>query len=287
MNSSLTSSSSQEELTGATQKPLAPWLRQLSAVFSPNAILPRHLLRLMVGLQFLVFLVYWLNAESPLLPKPTEIGKAFVQLTVRDNLFGELFTSLTLVSWGVLYTIILSLVISYLTVLPFFRPLAFLVSKLRFLSLVGLSFFFTLMTQNGHHLKITLLVFGMSVFFITSMVSVILSIPKSEFAHARTLKMSEWEVVWEVIILGRIDQVFEVIRQNFAISWMMLTMVEKIAEAEGGIGALLYNQHKYMHLDAVFAIQLLILLVGIGADAFFGWLKTFLCPYAHLTLEKR
>lgn len=256
-------------------------------VFRPNAILPRHTLRLMVVGQFVVFLLYWLKAASPLLPQPTEIGQAFGQLTIHDNLLGELATSLTLVSWGIFYTVGLSLVISYLSVIPFFRPLAFLVSKLRFLSLVGLSFFFTLMAQNGHHLKITLLVFGMSVFFVTSMVSVISSIPKSEFAHARTLKMSEWEVVWEVIILGRLDQVFEVIRQNFAISWMMLTMVEKIAEAEGGIGALLYNQHKYMHLDAVFAIQLLILLVGVGADAFFGWLKTFLCPYANLTHEKR
>ena len=84
------------------------------------------------------------------------------------------------------------------------------------------------------------------------------------------------------------DQVFQVIRQNFAIAGMMLTMVEKLSEAEeGGIGALLYNQHKYMHMEAVFAIQLVILLVGIVADYSFGWLKTFLCPYSNLSTEPR
>ncbi|MES2733552.1 MAG: nitrate ABC transporter permease [Bacteroidota bacterium] len=264
-----------------------PWWHSFARIFSPNVKLPRTTFHLMVLVQLLIFVLYWVNVDSPLLPKPLEIWHSFVQLTVRDNLFGELATSLTLVSWGMLYTVIISLLVSYLIVIPFFRPLAFIISKLRFLSLVGLSFFFTMMMQNGHGLKTSLLVFGMSVFFVTSMVSVILSIPTSEFAHARTLKMKEWEVVWEVIILGKIDQVFDVIRQNFAISWMMLTMVEKISEAEGGIGALLYNQHKYMHMDAVFAIQLVILFVGIGADYFFGWLRNFLCPYATLTLEKR
>jgi NitT/TauT family transport system permease protein len=267
--------------------PKQRWWHSFSRIFSPNVQLPRTTFHLMVLTQLLTFALYWVNVDSPLLPKPLEIWHAFVQLTIRDNLFGELATSLTLVSWGMLYTVIISLLLSYLIVIPFFRPLAFIISKLRFLSLVGLSFLFTMMMQNGHNLKTSLLVFGMSVFFITSMVSVILSIPKSEFAHARTLKMKEWEVVWEVIILGKIDQVFDIIRQNFAIAWMMLTMVEKISEAEGGIGALLYNQHKYMHMDAVFAIQLVILLVGIGADYFFGWLKNFLCPYANLTLEKR
>ncbi len=105
-------------------------------------------------------------------------------------------------------TILVSLALSYLTVLPFFRPIAFLFTKGRFLTLVGLSFLFTILTHSGHELKVVLLVFGMSVFFVTSMMSVIQSITRNEFNHARTLRMSEWRVVWEVVILGKIDQGF-------------------------------------------------------------------------------
>jgi NitT/TauT family transport system permease protein len=186
-----------------------------------------------------------------------------------------------------LIAIVISLIISYLTVLPFFRPIAFIFSKFRFLTLVGLTFVFTLLTHSGHQLKVSLLVFGIAVFFVTSMVSIILSIPKTEFDHARTLRMSEWEVVWNVVVLGQMDKVFEIIRQNFAIAWMMLTMVEGISRAEGGIGTLLLNQNKHLHLDAVFAIQICIFLVGICMDYLIGFLKNLFFPYANLTLERR
>jgi NitT/TauT family transport system permease protein len=68
---------------------------------------------------------------------------------------------------------------------------------------------------------------------------------------------------------------------------MMLTMVEGISRAEGGIGAMLLNQNKHLHLDAVFAIQILILLVGIGMDYLIGVVKNIICPYASLSLERR
>ena len=42
------------------------------------------------------------------------------------------------------------------------------------------------------------------------------------YKRQRTLRMSEWQVVWEVIILGKIDLVFEIIRQNFAIALSLI-----------------------------------------------------------------
>jgi NitT/TauT family transport system permease protein len=132
-----------------------------------------------------------------------------------------------------------------------------------------------------------LLVFCMVVFFVTSMVSVIASIPQNEYHHARTLGMSEWKILWEVIILGKLDQAFEILRQNFAIAWMMLTMVEGISRSEGGIGALLLNQNKHFQLDAVFAIQITIFGIGIGLDYLFALLKTWFFPYSNLPSESK
>ena len=133
----------------------------------------------------------------------------------------------------------------------------------------------------------TLLVFGMTVFFVTSMASVIAQIPKEEFDYARTLRMSEWRVVWEVVVLGTAAQAWEVLRQNAAIGWMMLTMVEGISRSEGGVGAMLLNQSKHFHLAEVFAIQILILVVGMIQDYGIGLLRRITCPYADLTLERK
>src|SRR5438034_9940955 len=127
----------------------------------------------------------------------------------------------------------------------------------------------------------------MTVFFTTSMGSVVADIPKERFDHARTLRMSEWEVVWEVVILGTANEAIEILRQNAAIGWMMLTMVEGISRSEGGIGALLLNQSKHFRLDEVFAIQFVVLLVGVSQDYVIGAVSRAICPYAHLTLERR
>ncbi len=98
--------------------------------------------------------------------------------------------------------------------------------------------------------------------------------------------MSEWRSVWEVVVLGTAHKAFEVMRQNAAIGWMMLTMVEGVSRGEGGIGALLLNQQKHFLLAEVFAIQIVILVVGIFQDAIIGLLRRLVCPYADLKLER-
>jgi NitT/TauT family transport system permease protein len=262
-------------------------MKKILDLFKPNNIIDKTTMSIMLGFQIALAIVFWFSTSSPLIPSPTEILSALQRMLTQEDLIRELWASISLCLEAIWKTILFSLIISYATVMPFFRPFAFIVSKGRFLTLVGLSFVFTLMTADGHHLKVWLLTFGMTVFFVTSMVSVIKAIPRGSFNHARTLRMSEWEVVWHVVIVGKIDQVFEVIRQNFAIAWMMLTMVEGISRSDGGIGTLLLNQNKHLHLDAVFAIQIVILIVGITQDYLIGFMKNTFCPYSNLTLERK
>ena len=253
-------------------------------VFIPNRSIGLQIMFVVVALQVIGISIYWTNNTSELLPRPGEIWDAFVRMsTDGEGLIAEMWTSMKLCLDAVVKTIIISLIICYATVLPIFKPLAFVVTKFRFLTLVGLSFIFTLATDDGYSLKIWLLTFGMTVFFVTSMMRVLKDITQNELNHARTLGMSEWRVVWEVVVLSKIDKVFDIIRQNFAIAWMMLTLVEGLSRADGGVGTMLINQNKHLHLDSVFAIQFLILFVGIGMDYMFGVFKRIACPYAHLT----
>lgn len=99
--------------------------------------------------------------------------------------------------------------------------------------------------------------------------------------------MKEWRVVYEVIIIGQIDKVFDVMRQNVAIGWLMLSFVEGMNRSEGGIGAMLLNQNKHFHLAAVMAIQLIILVMGLAQDYAICLLKDLFCPYANLGLERK
>lgn len=255
-------------------------------VLSPNRVISRQTVRWLIGFQLLMLFFIWIFSPTVFLPKPKEVLQALSEMWM-EGLGAELITSFNLNLQAIALSTILSLLLAYLTVIPFFRPIITLLSKLRFLSMVGLTFFFTLMATTGHELKLYLLVFSVSVFFVTGMAEVVAAIPKEKFDLARTLRMGEWRVVYEVVILGQADKAFETLRQNAAMGWMMLTMVEGISRSEGGVGAMLLNQNKHFHLSAVFAIQISILFLGLGQDYVIGLLRRVFCPYATLTLERK
>ena len=191
---------------------------------TPNATLTATTMKVMIATQVAFALLVWMLAPFPLLPKPTEIATAWIKI-IGEGFLADLVTSFRITVEAILITSLISLSLAYLTVLPIARPFVALVSKFRFNGLVGLTLFFTMLTSGGHELKLALLVFGMTVWFVTSMAAVITAIPKEEFDHARTLGMSEWRVVLEVIVLGKADEALEVVRQNAAIGWMMLSLV--------------------------------------------------------------
>ncbi|MDQ2687687.1 MAG: nitrate ABC transporter permease [Armatimonadota bacterium] len=242
---------------------------------------------MIVIVEVAIALLVWMDSPFKVLPRPDEVFHALRTLWAVNGLGQELATSFKLNLEALAWSSVISLGLAYLTVIPVFRPFVAAVSRGRFLSIVGFTFFFTLIFGGGHPLKTSLLVFAVTVFYVTSMASVIAAIPKSDFDYARTLRMSEWRVVWEVVILGTVDRAFEVLRQNAAIGWMMLTMVEGIVRSEGGVGAMLLAESKHFLLSEVFAIQIVILIVGLLQDYAIGAVRRLACPYADLTLERK
>jgi NitT/TauT family transport system permease protein len=272
---------------GAKQRPNGGTGRGLLNIFLPNRAISPLVVKLLIGVEAAIALLLWFASPYKVLPRPDEVLAALQRLWLTQGLGQDLATSFKLNLEALGWATLISLVLSYLTVLPVFRPLVTAISKGRFLSLAGFSLVFTLIWGGGHPVKVALLVFTVTVFFVTSMAAVIAAIPKSDFDHARTLRMSEWRVVWEVVILGTADKAFEVLRQNAAIGWMMLTMVEGIVRGEGGIGVSLLNEQKHFRIEDVFAIQLLILIVGLLQDFTIGVARRMVCPYADITLERK
>jgi NitT/TauT family transport system permease protein len=230
-------------------------------------------------------IIAWFTVSITFVPTPIEVFQSWLFLIKQESLLVELYVSIVTNIQALAITTILSLLISYIVVLPFMYPFVVFCSKARFFGITGFVVFFTLMFGGGHWLKVALLVFGMSVFFITSMSSVIVDTPREEFDYARTLRFSNWQIVWEVIILGKFDQALEILRQNAAMGWVMLTMVEGLNRSEGGLGALMLNESKHFKLAAVFAIQFTVLAIGILQDFSLKQIRSWLCPYAELNLE--
>lgn len=231
-------------------------------------------------------ILLWIMSPFPFLPQPGEVFSALGDLWTNSNLGQNLLTSFTLNIEAIVLSLGLSLVLAYASSCAVLRPAIQMFGKLRFLSMVGLSFAFTVMTSSGHQLKLAMLVFTISVFFATGMADVIASIPKEQYDLAKTLRMSDWEALYEVVILGTADQAWVVLRQNAAIGWMMLSFVESMERSEGGIGAMLATQDKYFHMASIMGIQILVLGMGLGQDYSLAWLRTVICPYADMTRRR-
>lgn len=239
-----------------------------------------------LGLGTLIALVGAWALRPTFLPSIPEVFEAFPNL-VDQGLLDQLFVSLTTNLQAIFITCVLTIPLAYLTVLPALRPFVRSLSKGRFLGLTGFVVLFTLVFGGGHALKIALLVFGLGVFLITSLYDIVEAIPREEFDHARTLRLGSWGSVVEVVILGHLDAVIDAIRQNAAMGWVMLTMVEGLVRFEGGLGAMMLAEDKHVKLDAVFAIQAVVLAIGVLQDWGFVAIRKMLCPYAALTLERQ
>jgi NitT/TauT family transport system permease protein len=254
--------------------------------FTPNKVMSKTTMSALAFIQVVIAVAFWQLGTSPIVPKPLEVLGSFS--TVWENGFGQEFiVSFWLCLEAIFFTSVISLSLSYLTVLPFFRPIATFITKGRFLSLVGFSFLFVLITSSGHQLKLFMIVFGMSVFFVTSMVSVIQAIPKADFDYARTLRMSEWRVVWEVVVRGTMSTALEIVQQIFAIGFIMLPTVEGLSRAEGGVGKFLLDSNKHFALADIFAIQIQMFMMGLFLDYCIGALNKIVCSYAFLNRERQ
>ena len=259
----------------------------LRRVFFPNQVLGRPFLLMVTTFWVAVAITIWSASPWASLPGPREVLRAFSTLWWQQGMGPEMFSTLKLICHATLLTVVISMVLSYASIIAFFRPLVDAISKLRFLGLTGLVFPFTLLTGGGYTLKVWLLTFGMSTFFVTAMAQAVLEIPREQYDYMRVLGAGERRIFWEVVVRGTLDKALDALRQNLAMGWVMITMVEGISRAEGGVGALILNQNKHFHLAEVYAVLIAILVLGLLLDYLMGMSVRILCPHVALQRVKR
>ncbi|MBV8635173.1 MAG: hypothetical protein JO002_11820 [Burkholderiaceae bacterium] len=251
----------------------------IASVTSPYTPFAGTNARLLLTVQAVLALTAWVLFPGKL-PAPAEVLQAWWQLVQTQGMLFELWASMKVLLLALSLASLFSLAIAALATAPLFMPLARLSSSLRFLGFAGLSYLFMLMTANAWQLKLSLLVFGITVMMVTAMLAEVKAIPQSAIDHCKTLGMRNWRITCELVVLGKADVFLDLVRQNAAIGWTLLTMVEGLTRSQGGIGALLLNENRYFQLAGVFAIQLTILAYGLLQDSLLAKMKFVLCPYA-------
>jgi ABC-type nitrate/sulfonate/bicarbonate transport system permease component len=237
------------------------WFRPFEEVASSRRLL-------IIGIWIILVAGYWILSSlgaKHLFPTPGQVWEGLKSL-YSEGLVVHIVSSLSLCLKAALISLLISLVVVYLSPLPALRPLAVFLSRMRYLPLTGITFYLSILVTGARSMQVWVLVVFMSLYFITSLLAVLKDIPEDEIDHARSLKCSRWEILWEVVIRGRLDYVLDVLRQNLAIIWMMLVTVESILVAAGGLGVLIKNSDKFANHGRIVALQIIILLIGLFLD---------------------
>jgi NitT/TauT family transport system permease protein len=237
------------------------WFRPFEEIASSQQML-------IIGVWIILMICYWIFSSlgtKHLFPTPGQVWDG-IQSLYREGLVVHIVSSLSLCLKAALISLLISLVIVYLSPLPVLKPIAVFLSRLRYLPLTGITFYLSILVSGARTMQVWVLVVFMSLYFITSLLAVLKDIPEDEIDHARSLKCTRWEILWEVVIKGKLDYVLDVLRQNLAIIWMMLVTVESILVAAGGLGVLIKNSDKFANHGRIVALQIIILLIGLLLD---------------------
>lgn len=259
-------------------------VKSLSKLFTPFA----HAgigLSLVVS-QIAILVVFWVLSPSKIIPTPMEILSAWNEMAANQGLLIELGNSAITILKAIGWSTLISMTIACLSTMSFFKSAAKWLTSLRFLGFAGITFLFTLWTSNGAELKLWLLTFGMTAFLLTNILSTVESVTQQDLDYARTMRLGPWRTAYETIVRGKLADILDLVRQNAAMGWTILSMVEGLVRSEGGIGTLLLNQNRHFHLAAVFAIQITILIYGLAQDYLMKLLRDAACPYVRFSRVK-
>lgn len=232
---------------------------------------------------FIFILSIWLicgTGTTHLFPTPPQVLNGFVDL-YNNGLVVHIVSSVWLCTKSVIISITICLTICYASPLPILSPISRFISKFRYLPLTGISFYIAILINDARSIQVWVLVVFMTTFLTTSLLSMIEDISPEEKDHARSLGCSRWEMLWEVLIKGRLDYVLELIRQNLAIVWMFVVSVESILVAAGGLGFLIKNNDKLGDSGKVVAIQIIIIFIGITLDFTITKLRRLIFRYSN------
>ena len=238
----------------------------IKKIFTPLENVSTKVMWQISGLQVLILILFWVMVpEKNIFPSLGTVLKAWKEMWM-NGLFYHITSTIKLCAVATFISIIFSSLVAYATRIPFFKPLGFLLSKLRYNPIQGFTLFIALTTGGGRTLQIFLLVVFMSFYFISALVSILDDIPDADLVRRTAQKMNKWKILWKVVIVDRLDYLIEVIRLNLSMTFMMIVSVEAMDKTQGGIGALLVDTNRGLNFPKVFALQLTILFIGIMLD---------------------
>jgi NitT/TauT family transport system permease protein len=215
-----------------------------------------------------------------ILPPPTDVLRAFPVLHFEEALVRSAIASLYRVFAGFLLSAAVAIPLgllmgTYPEVKHFFAPI---LDPLRFLPISALVPLFIVWFGIDDLQKIMFLFVGTFVYMLPLVVEAVEGVEEVYVQTATTLGATQRQLIRHVLIPGSLPAMGEVLRVMNGIGWTYVILAEVI-NARYGLGALITVAGKRSHVDQIFALVLVILVIGVVTDqlirlvnkALFSW----------------
>ncbi len=218
----------------------------------------------------------------PILPTPMMVVQAFPDLIAKDNLKDNVLHSLWLNMRGYFWAVVISIPLGFLIgLIPLFRGLfSKPVDALRYLPLTALTGLFIIWFGIEDEMKIAFLAFGILVYLLPVVVQRIDEVQDVYLKTVFTLGATDWQTVKSVYLPSVLSKLIDDIRVLTAISWTYIIIAE-LLNRQGGIGALIYLKARQGQIPKVFALLIVIVLIGFLQDRLFVYLDKRLFPFKY------
>ncbi|HEY4506576.1 MAG TPA: ABC transporter permease subunit [Candidatus Paceibacterota bacterium] len=238
------------------------------------------------GILVLLFWFYAWNfglVRRAILPSPAEVFYSFPDLFQEDHLVSNVSYSVFLNFLGYLEAVLIALPLGLVVgLIPSVRKIAEpYISALRYTPLSATLGLFISAFGLGSNMKIQFLTLGLLVYLVPQTVSRVDEVEEVYVQTVRTLGASKWQTITSVFIPAVVSRVFGDIRVLLGISWTYIIMAEIINMSDGGIGALAYKAARQSRPDKVYAVLMVIMIIGFLQDKISGGLDRLLFRYKY------
>lgn len=220
--------------------------------------------------------------EPAILPHPWRVLLAFGDLYSDNDIIRNTCRSLGINLAGYVEALLIALPLGFLIgLLPIFRG-AFQkqVESLRYVPLTAVTGLFIVWFGVGVSMKVHFLAFGILIYLLPVIVQRIDDVEDVYLKTVYTLGANPWQTIRTVYWPAVVSRLSDDIRVLTAISWTYIIVAENIDSSQGGIGALIWRVgQRQGRMDKVFALLLLIVLIGVIQDRLFKRADSSLFPY--------
>lgn len=238
---------------------------------------------------FIVIIVLWeivagLNGSvSKLLPKPSDVVLTIPDLFINKGIMTDVVLSVKRNFLGYVKAVMYALPLGFLIGLnPLCRALfSKYVDAIRFLPLAATTGIFILWFGIGEEVKVNFLAFSIFVYLLPVVIQRINEVDSVYMQTAKTMGATRWQMVKTIFIPAVLGKIFDDVRVLVAISWTYIVIAELI-NSSGGLGHKIQVLARQSNTEGVFAVLLIVIILGVIQDYVFKLLDKFFFKYKHI-----